>query len=142
MFPKNITPKKLNEISKNTMLTHLGILFTEIGSNYIVAKMPVNSTTSQPMGILHGGASVTLAESIGSIGSHLMIDSSKESAVGIEINANHVGSAYSGNVIGKGTIIHRGKTTHIWNIELKDENDKLISVSRLTVMILKKSSNK
>ena len=142
MFPKNITPKKLNEISKTTMLTHLGILFTEIGSNYIVAKMPVNSTTSQPMGILHGGASVTLAESIGSIGSHLMIDSSKESAVGIEINANHVGSAYSGNVIGKGTIIHRGKTTHIWNIELKDENDKLISVSRLTVMILKKSSNK
>ena len=142
MFPKNITPKKLNEISKNTMLTNLGILFTEIGSNYIVAKMPVNSTTSQPMGILHGGASVTLAESIGSIGSHLMIDSSKESAVGIEINANHVGSAYSGNVIGKGTIIHRGKTTHIWNIELKDENDKLISVSRLTVMILKKSSNK
>ena len=79
MFPKNLSPDQLNTISKNTLLSHIGIVFTEIGEDYITAKMPVNSTTSQPMGILHGGASVTMAESIGSVGSHILIDNEKES---------------------------------------------------------------
>tara|TARA_B100000965_G_C19499622_1_gene716839 strand:- start:391 stop:810 length:420 start_codon:yes stop_codon:yes gene_type:complete len=139
MFPKNLSTDQLNTISKNTILSHIGIVFTEIGEDYIIAKMPVNSTTSQPMGILHGGASVTMAESIGSVGSHILIDNEKESAVGIEINANHISSAKNGFVFGTGKMIHKGKSTHIWSIEIKDEKDKLISISRLTVMILKKA---
>tara|TARA_B100000900_G_C20416911_1_gene649275 strand:+ start:307 stop:726 length:420 start_codon:yes stop_codon:yes gene_type:complete len=139
MFPKNLSPDQLNTISKNTLLSHIGIVFTEIGEDYIIAKMPVNFTTSQPMGILHGGASVTMAESIGSVGSHILIDNEKESAVGIEINANHISSAKNGFVFGTGKMIHKGKSTHIWSIEIKDEKDKLISISRLTVMILKKA---
>jgi 1,4-dihydroxy-2-naphthoyl-CoA hydrolase len=142
MIPKELTPDHLNLISQDTILTHLGISFTDIGENYITAKMPVNTNTSQPMGLLHGGASVTLAESIGSIGSYLMINKKEESALGIEINANHVGSAYDGFVIGKGIIVHKGKTTHIWNIEIRDEKEKLISLCRLTVMIIKKASKK
>ena len=108
--------------------------------NYIKAKMPVKDETSQPMGILHGGASVSLAESIGSTGSYIIIDKKKESAVGLEINANHVGSAHEGYVTGKGTLVHKGRTTHIWNIEIRNEQDKLVSLCRLTVMILKRPS--
>jgi 1,4-dihydroxy-2-naphthoyl-CoA hydrolase len=139
MFPEKIHPNDLNSISKNTLLSHLGIEFSEIKEDYIIAKMPVNANTSQPMGILHGGASVTLAESIGSIGSHLIIDNETENAVGVEINANHISSAKEGYVTGKGIIIHKGKSTHIWSIDIRDQDEKLISTSRLTVMILKKS---
>ena len=140
MFPENLTPAHLNTISQGTLLTYLEIEFVEIGDNYIIAKMPVKDKTSQPMGILHGGASVSLAESIGSAGSYMMIDKKKESAIGLEINANHVGSAHEGYVYGKGTVVHKGRTTHIWNIEIRNEQDKLISLCRLTVMILKKTS--
>ena len=140
MFPENLTPAHLNTISQGTLLTYLEIEFVEIGDNYIIAKMPVKDKTSQPMGILHGGASVSLAESIGSAGSYMMIDKKKESAIGLEINANHVGSAYDGFVYGKGTIVHKGKTTHIWNIEIRNEQEKLITLCRLTVMILKRPS--
>tara|TARA_Y100000739_G_C20248359_1_gene302153 strand:+ start:84 stop:506 length:423 start_codon:yes stop_codon:yes gene_type:complete len=138
MIPSDIKPEHLNIIAKDTLLSHLKIEFTEVAENYIIAKMPVNQNTSQPMGILHGGASVALAESIGSIGSYLMVDKNKEIALGLEINANHVGSAYEGYVYGKGEIIHKGKSTHIWNIEIRGENDKLISISRLTIMIIKR----
>ena len=140
MFPDKINPKLLNSISENTLLSHLGIEFIDINDQSIVAKMPVNSKTSQPMGILHGGASVTLAESIGSIGSHILVDDKTENAVGVEINANHIRSVKSGFVTGIGSIIHKGKSTHIWNIEIFDEKNKLVSTSRLTVMILKKSN--
>jgi|TARA_B100001939_G_C16867194_1_gene584669 uncharacterized protein (TIGR00369 family) len=140
MFPENLTPAHLNTISQGTLLTYLEIEFVEIGDNYIIAKMPVKDKTSQPMGILHGGASVSLAESIGSAGSYMMIDKKKESAIGLEINANHVGSAHEGYVYGKGTVVHKGRTTHIWNIEIRNEQDKLISLCRLTVMILKNPS--
>jgi len=140
MISKDLKPKHLNIISENTLVSHLKIEFTEIGNDYIIAKMPVNETTCQSMGILHGGASVSLAESIGSIGSYMMIDKKKEAALGIGINANHVGSVHNGFVYGKGSIIHKGKTTHIWNIEIRNENQKLITLCRLTVMILKKSS--
>ena len=139
MIPKNISLAELNSFSKNTLLSTLEIEFTNIGSDYLIAKMPVNSKTTQPMGILHGGATVALAESIGSVGSHILIDLKTEYAVGLSINANHIGSARDNYVIGKGTIIHRGKTTHIWNIEVKDNNERLISVCRLTVMVVKKS---
>ena len=122
MIPKDIQPEHLNIIAKDTLLSHLEIKFTEVAENYIIAKMPVNQKTSQPMGILHGGASIALAESIGSIGSYLLVDKNNEIALGLEINANHVGSAYDGYVHGKGEIIHKGKSTHIWSIEIRDDN--------------------
>jgi 1,4-dihydroxy-2-naphthoyl-CoA hydrolase len=138
MISKDITLNKLNSFSNNTLLSHLNIEFTEFGSDYLVAKMPVNHKTTQPMGILHGGATAALAESIGSVGSNMLIDVKNEYAVGLSINANHVGSASNNFVIGKGTILHKGRTTHVWNIEVKDDNEKLISLCRLTVMIVKK----
>jgi 1,4-dihydroxy-2-naphthoyl-CoA hydrolase len=136
MIPNDITTKHLNAVSKDTLLQNLGIEFTEIGNDYIIARMPVNEKTQQPMGLLHGGASAALAESIGSTGTYLMIDPEQKMAVGLEINANHVGSVHSGFVYGKGTIVHKGKTTHIWNIEIRDEKEKLISICRLTMLIL------
>ena len=138
MIPKEIKPKHLNLISKDTLISHLNIEFTNVGEDYIEAKMPINETTFQPMGLLHGGASVALAETVGSSGSHLIIDSKTHYAVGIEINANHVGSAYKGFAYALGKIIHKGRSTHIWNIEIKDDNGKMISICRLTMMILER----
>ena len=140
MIPKEIEPEHLNIIAKDTLLSHLEIEFTEVAENYIIAKMPVNQNTSQPMGILHGGASVALAESIGSIGSYLIVEKDKKVSLGLEINANHVGSAYEGYVYGKGEIIHKGKSTHIWSIEIRDEKNKLISICRLTIIIINRKT--
>lgn len=139
MFPKNTSINSINLISKDTLLSHLDIEFIKLETDSLTAKMPVNSNTSQPMGILHGGASVTLAESIGSVGSNLLIDSKSEYAVGLSINANHIGSAKNGHVFGKGILVHKGKSTHVWSIEIKDKNERLISICRLTVMIIKKN---
>lgn len=138
MISKDITIIEVNSFSKNTLLSHLDIEFTKIGTDYLEAKMPVNHKTTQPMGILHGGATVALAESIGSVGSNMLIDLKSEYAVGLSINASHVGSARDNYVVGKGTIVHKGKSTHVWNIEVKDYSEKLISICRLTVMIVKK----
>ena len=142
MFPEHVTISKVNSYSENTLLSHLDIQFIKIGSDFLIAKMPVNFKTIQPMGILHGGASVALAESIGSVGSNLLIDSKIEYAVGLSINANHIGSAKNNFVTGKGTLIHMGKSTHIWSIEIIDDDKKLISNCRLTVMIIKKRKEK
>tara|TARA_B100000035_G_scaffold74473_1_gene61791 strand:- start:6069 stop:6491 length:423 start_codon:yes stop_codon:yes gene_type:complete len=139
MFPKNITVDSINSFSKGTLLSHLDIEFIKLERDSLVAKMPVNSSTQQPMGILHGGASVSLAESIGSVGSNLLIDTKSEYAVGLSINANHVGSAKNGHVYGKGILIHKGESTHVWSIEIKDKDERLISICRLTVMIIKKN---
>ena len=138
MISKNITLNEVNSFSQNTLLSHLNIEFTNIGNDYLEAKMPVNHKTTQPMGILHGGATVALAESIGSVGSNILIDTKTEYAVGLTINANHVGNARNNYVVGKGTIVHKGRSTHVWNIEVKDNDKKLISICRLTVMIVKK----
>lgn len=136
MIPKEIKAKHLNLISKDTLISHLKIEFTNVGEDFVEAKMPINETTFQPMGLLHGGASVALAETVGSSGSHLIIDSKTHYAVGIEINANHVGSAYKGFAHAYGKIIHKGRSTHIWNIDIKDDKGKMISICRLTMMIL------
>ena len=138
MISKNITLNDVNSFSKNTLLSHLNIEFTNIGNDYLEAKMPVNHKTTQPMGILHGGATVALAESIGSVGSNMLIDVKTEYAVGLTINANHVSSAKDNYVIGTGTIVHKGRSTHVGSIEVKDKNEKLISICILTVMIVKK----
>lgn len=118
-------------------MEHLSIEFTEITEWYLKAKMPVNSSVHQPMGRLHGGASVVLIESIASMGSALLLDLKKESPVGLEVNANHISGIKTGTVIGTGKPIHIGKKTHIWQVEIHDEvTDKLICSGRITIMII------
>ncbi len=118
----------------------LGIECIEIGEDYIIATMPVDERTRQPMGLLHGGASAALIESVGSMGSTLLIDFSKEYSVGLEINANHIGSVKSGKVKAIGKIIHAGKRTHLWQVDISDlETEKLICTGRLTCMVIQRS---
>lgn len=138
MFDKNIQVAQLQEFSKNTMVEHLGMEFLELGDNFISAKMPVDHRTHQPMGLLHGGASVALAETLGSVASSLLVDMNHYHCVGLEINANHIKSARSGFVYGKAEPIHIGKKTHVWEIKITNENEKLVCISRLTVAIIKK----
>lgn len=141
MHLKNIPLEKVNLVAKGTLMEHLGISVTELGDDYLVARMPVDHRTQQPLGRLHGGASVALIESIGSIGSSLMVDLDKVFPVGLEVNANHVGSVESGFVEGKGTIVHAGRQTHVWKVDIRDvETGKLISTGRLTVMIVEKKN--
>jgi 1,4-dihydroxy-2-naphthoyl-CoA hydrolase len=138
LFDKKTNVKQLQEISKNTMVEHLGIEFIEVGRDFIIAKMPVDHRTVQPMGLLHGGASVALAETLGSIASSMIVDINKHACVGLEINANHIKSANEGFVTGKASPIHLGRKTHVWDIKITDGNDRLICVSRLTVAIIEK----
>ena len=122
---------------KNNMVTHLGIEFTEIGKDFLCGKMPVDQRTIQPMGILHGGASVVLAETLGSVASVCCVDITKQYVVGLEINANHIKSVRAGNwVYGKATAIHIGRKTHIWEIRITNEENKLICISRITMAIM------
>ncbi len=138
MFDKTISVSQIQEISKNTMVEHLGIEFEELGDNFLTAKMPVDHRTHQPMGLLHGGASVALAETLGSVASSLLVDLNEYHPVGLEINANHIKSARSGFVYGKTTPIHLGKKTHVWDIKITNENNELVCISRLTVAIIKR----
>lgn len=130
----------INNISKNTMVQHLGIKFIEITDDYMVASMPVDQRTIQPMGILHGGASVALAETLGSVASFACIDPDKNNVVGIEINANHLKAIKLGNgiVYGKVSPVKIGRKLHIWDIKITDEKDNLICISRLTTMVVEK----
>ncbi len=136
ILPNDIELTTINSRSKGCMVAHLGIEFTEIGSDYLIAKMPVDHRTKQPMGLLHGGAAVALAETMGSVGATLCIDLNKQHAVGLEINTNHIRSAKNGFVTGTAKPVHLGKRTHVWGIEIKDEAGQLTSVSRITMAIL------
>ncbi len=138
MFPHLLSLEELNQMGKDTLNGFIGIRFTEIGDNYIKATMPVDHRTRQPYGILHGGASVTLAETLGSIASFMVIDNSRYICVGMEINANHVRSAREGLVTGICKPVHLGKASHVWEIRIYDAEEKLICISRLTVAILEK----
>ena len=138
MFDKNIQVSDLQKISKNTMVDHLGIEFTELGEGFIGARMPVDHRTHQPMGLLHGGASLVLAETLGSVASSILVDMKKYFCVGLEINANHIKSARNGFVMGKATPIHLGKKTHVWDIKIRNESDDLICISRLTIAVIRK----
>ena len=125
-------------MAKNSMSGHLGIEFTAFGDDWIEATMPVNEKTRQPMGLLHGGANVVLAEELGSIASFLCVeDITGKSVVGIELSSSHLRSARKGIVTGKVTPIKIGRKTHVWNIEIRDEMDKPINVTRLTTMVIK-----
>ncbi|MFZ3231175.1 MAG: hotdog fold thioesterase [Pseudobdellovibrio sp.] len=130
------TLDKIQQLCTNTMCDTLGMIFTEIGDDFIKATMPVDARTKQPAGLLHGGASVALAESLGSIASSLCMKDTSTMPVGIEINANHLKSAKSGLVTGKVFPIRIGATMHVWNIEIHNEHEELLCVSRLTVMIV------
>ncbi len=139
MQNEKITVKQINDFNKNTLIEYLGIEILSFDEDQIVARMPVDHRTHQPLGLLHGGASVVLIESLGSVGSSLLIDINKEYPVGLEVNANHISSVRTGNVIGVARIIHKGKKTHVWTTEIRDEkSNRLISSGRLTVMIVQK----
>lgn len=130
----------INSMSRNTLMEVLDIKCVEVGDDYVIATMPVNSKTHQPMGLLHGGASAALIESIGSMGSSLALDLEKEVPVGVEINANHIGGMREGIVRAVGKLVHAGKRTHVWQVDLTDDaTGKLVCTGRLTVMVVPRS---
>jgi 1,4-dihydroxy-2-naphthoyl-CoA hydrolase len=136
---KKIPLAVINGQNKNTLMETLGIECIEIGDDYIISTMPVDQRNHQPMGLLHGGASAALIESIGSMGSSLLLDLEKEYPVGLEVNANHVGGIKSGMVKAVGKIVHAGKKTHVWQVDIFDqETNKMVATGRLTVLIIQK----
>lgn len=137
MFKQNFDLEKLKEMDAHSMGGHLGIEYLEIGTDFIKAKMPVDFRTKQPFGLLHGGASVVLAESLGSVASVLSLDNPMtQKAVGVEINANHLRGVQNGFVYGIVRPLHVGKRTHVWEIKIENEEGKLVCVSRLTVAVV------
>lgn len=125
----------INRLSHGNMLEHLGVEFVEIGDDFLKARMPVDERTKQPAGLLHGGASVVMAESLGSTASYLCIDYDSQYAVGIEINANHLRPVTAGHVIGEVRPLSIGKTIHVWDIKIRNDQDKLTCVGRLTTAV-------
>ena len=136
MINPAVTLQDLTAMAKGNMVAHLGIEFTAIEADAISAKMPVDNRTTQPHGLLHGGASVVLAETLGSIAANCSVDNSKYYCVGLEINANHIRSVKSGFVIGTTKPLHIGKTTQVWEISIRDEQEHLVCISRITMAVL------
>lgn len=136
IWKTSISPEILHERGKNSIVEVLGIEFTEIGDNYLSAKMPVDYRTKQPIGIMHGGSSCVLAETVGSTAANFCVDITQQYCVGLSIYTNHIKSVRSGFVIGTATPIHVGKTTQIWNIDIASEDKKLVSSTRLVMMVL------
>ncbi len=137
-FKQDLTVEDIQPLGKNTMGEHLGMAFTEVGADYLKATMPVDHRTKQPYGLLHGGASVALAETLGSVGAALVVDHNKMICVGQEINANHLRSVRNGFVTGVAKPVHIGASSQVWEIKIYDERDKLVCISRLTVAVLKR----
>jgi 1,4-dihydroxy-2-naphthoyl-CoA hydrolase len=139
LWKNNFDLDAINAISKNSLVENLGIEFKEIGTDYLVAHMPVDSRTVQPYRLLHGGASVALAETLGSIASTLMIDLETHQAVGVEINANHLSSAKEGSyVVGTVRALRVGKNIHVWNIDITNAEGKTMCVSRITIAVIER----
>lgn len=137
---KRLPLDTINGWSRNTLMQTLDIVCVELGEEHLVARMPVDARTHQPMGLLHGGASMALIESIGSMGSCLLLDLEREQPVGVEINANHVRAVTQGFVRGTGKLVHAGKRTHLWQVDIHDEaTGKLVCTGRLTVMVVPKA---
>ncbi len=128
--------EQLNEHRRRSLVGHLGIRFTEVGPDYLRAAMEVDDTTRQPLGLLHGGASCALAETIASVAATLMIDQSRQYAVGMEINANHVKAVREGTVTATARPLHIGGRSHVWGIEIRDAGGDLVCISRMTIAIL------
>jgi 1,4-dihydroxy-2-naphthoyl-CoA hydrolase len=136
LWKHKLTPADIRQLADNTLIRHLDIQIIEIGEDFVKASMPVDHRTHQPMGILHGGASVALAETIGSFAAQMCAEPG-HFCVGLEINANHIRSVREGLVYGIATPIHIGRSTQVWNIRIADEQDKTVCVSRLTMSVLK-----
>lgn len=130
------TLEQMHDLGRRTMFERIGIEFIEIGPDFLRARMPVDERTLQPYGLLHGGATAALAETLGSVGSNLIVDLQRQRAAGIELNANHVRSATAGWVIGTCRPLHLGRAIHVWDIRVEDEAGRLISVARLTVAVV------
>jgi 1,4-dihydroxy-2-naphthoyl-CoA hydrolase len=128
--------KIVNDRCKNTMSDYLGIIFTELGDDFLSARMAVDHRTIQPAGIMHGGASCVLAETVGSTAANFCVDREKFYCVGLDINTNHIRSIREGFVVGTAKPFHIGKSTQVWGIEIKDEQGRLISINRLTMAVL------
>ncbi|MFM6947283.1 MAG: PaaI family thioesterase [Flavobacteriales bacterium] len=136
---KQVSLEQLNALNEGTLMEALQIEYIEIGPDYVKASMPVNHRVKQPMGLLHGGASAALMETVGSLGSVLLIDPETHYSVGLDISANHVAAAKDGTVIATAKLVHAGRKTHLWNIEVRDaQTDRLISHGKHTVMVLPK----
>lgn len=135
-FKKDLTIDQFNILGKGTMDEYLGIQWTELGEDHLKAIMPVDHRTRQPYGFLHGGASCVLAETIGSVGSAMVIDHNRFYCVGLEINANHIRTVREGVVTAIAKPLHLGTSTHVWDIKIFDEREKLVCASRLTVAVL------
>jgi 1,4-dihydroxy-2-naphthoyl-CoA hydrolase len=139
-FKKELTPEMLNGFAKDTLNDFIGIRFTEVGENYIKATMPVDQRTKQAYGLLHGGASATLAETVGSVGSAMVIDPEQFICVGVEINANHLKAVREGFVTATALPLHLGASSHVWEIKIIDAQGNLTCASRLTVYIIRKKN--
>lgn len=139
MIDPAITPEHVNKLNKNTIMEQIGIEAIEVGTDYIIARMPVDHRTHQPFGLLHGGASVVLAETLGSVASSLILEPQGKYCVGLEINANHLRGVRSGWVYGKASPIHIGRSTHVWEIKITNEEGKLVCISRLTMAVMDKN---
>jgi uncharacterized protein (TIGR00369 family) len=135
-MPQSLNLEMLNHLCENTMMEHLGIVFTEVSEGRIVAKMPVDKRTIQPMKRLHGGASMALAESVGSAGSMSLIDPSKFAVLGVEISGSHIATTNETEVKAIGTIVYQGNSSHVWEIRIEDKKGKLLSLCRLTNRII------
>jgi len=141
IFKAGTTPEMLNEWSRNTLAEQIGMEFTVVGEDYLEARMPVDRRTHQPLGLLHGGASVALAETMGSVAAMLTVDISQQYCVGLEINANHIKSARDGYVTGITRPIHIGRKTQVWDIRISNEAGELVCISRITMAVLDKKNN-
>jgi 1,4-dihydroxy-2-naphthoyl-CoA hydrolase len=137
-YKKNYTIEELNDLGRGTMAEILGMEFTEIGEDFLKLQMPVNERTKQPYGLLHGGASAAMAETIGSVASSMCINNERQICVGMEINCNHLKGVTQGLVTATVKPIHVGASSHVWDIRIEDESKRLVCISRLTVAILKK----
>ena len=134
------TVEMLNQTRKLTLVDYLGIEFVDIGDDYLSAKMPVDRRTIQPFGMLHGGASAALAETLGSVAGNLCVDQNKKACVGLEINANHIRPVDSGFVYGVAKPVHLGSSTQVWEIQIRNEENELVCISRLTLAVLDKAA--
>jgi uncharacterized protein (TIGR00369 family) len=141
IWKRNINLERLNATSKNTLIEHLEIKYTAVGDDYIEATMPVCHFTHQPLGMLHGGASVVLAETLGSVAANFCVEEGSY-CVGLDINANHIRSMRDGKVIGRATPIHLGVSTQVWQINITDERERMVCTSRLTIAVKKQRNVK
>lgn len=132
---------QLNKFCKGTFISFLGIEFVDYGDDYINARMPINDKL-QPMGVLHGGASLALAETVASGGSFLLVDSEKYDVYGFQVSGNHISTVNEGFLLANAELIHKGRSTHIWDVKIRSDKDKLISIIRVTIMIIKKKNIK